>query len=147
MRLYEIANAEEQLGLLRLVFDNTWAAIAQQAEQQKRAAAARKLNKPVVPRVRKPAAPRVPTPPKTTANTAQPGQVSARPAAVIKPKSDVLRAVNPKPTIAKPIKPLPTVQPKFTPTAHPKPISIKPIKSKITPNRSYFGKNIDDLER
>jgi len=147
MRLYEIANAEEQLGLLRLVFDNTWAAVAQQAEQQKRAAAARKLNKPVAPRVRKPVAPRVPIPPKTPANTAQPGQVSARPAAVITPKSDVLRTVKPKPTVIKPIKPLPVVQPTLTPSAKPKPVANKPSKPKITPNRSYFGKNIADLEK
>ena len=147
MRLYEIANAEEQLGLLRLVLDNTWAAVAQQAEQQKRAAAARKLSKPVVPRVRKPVAPRVPTPPKTPANTAQPGQVSARPAAVIKPKSDVLRTVKPKPTVIKPIKPIATVQPTLTPSAKPKPVSNKPSKPKSTPNRSYFGKNIADLEK
>jgi cell wall-associated NlpC family hydrolase len=83
MRLYEIADAEEQLGLLRLVFDNTWAAIAQQAEQQKRAAAARKLSKPVVPRVPKPAVPRVPTPPKTPANTAQPGDLAYYPGHVM----------------------------------------------------------------
>lgn len=147
MRLYEIADAEEQLGLLRLVLDNTWAAIAQQVEQQRRAKAERKLASRAAPRVRKPAPPRVPTPPAKPANAAQPGQVSAWPAAVIKPKSDVLRTVKPKPTVAKPIKPLPVLQPKFTPSAHPKPISIKPIQPKTTPNRSYFGKNIDDLEK
>lgn len=35
MRLFEIADAAEQLALLRLIFDNTWTAIAQQAEQQR----------------------------------------------------------------------------------------------------------------
>jgi len=32
MRINEIASAEEQLGLLRLIIDNTWAAIKQQAD-------------------------------------------------------------------------------------------------------------------
>ena len=35
MRIFEIANAEEQLGLLRVIIDNTWTAIAQQAERQR----------------------------------------------------------------------------------------------------------------
>jgi hypothetical protein len=35
MRIYEIANAEDQLVLLRVIIDNTWNAIAQQAERQK----------------------------------------------------------------------------------------------------------------
>ena len=42
MRLYEFTNAEEQLGLLRVIIDNTWTAIAQQAKQQKAAEAQRK---------------------------------------------------------------------------------------------------------
>ena len=33
MRLYEFADAEAQLALLRTIIDNTWTAIAQQAEQ------------------------------------------------------------------------------------------------------------------
>lgn len=35
MRIYEFTNAEEQLGLLRLIIDNTWSAIQTQANQQK----------------------------------------------------------------------------------------------------------------
>ena len=35
MRIFEIANAEDQLGLLRVIIDNTWTAIAQQAERQR----------------------------------------------------------------------------------------------------------------
>ena len=35
MRIFEIANAEEQLGLLRVIIDNTWTAIARQAELQR----------------------------------------------------------------------------------------------------------------
>ena len=36
MRLHEFADAEAQLALLRTIIDNTWSAIAQQAEQQRR---------------------------------------------------------------------------------------------------------------
>ncbi len=39
MRIDEIASAEEQLGLWRLVSDNIWQAIATQAEQERRARA------------------------------------------------------------------------------------------------------------
>lgn len=42
MRFYEFADAEAQLGLLRTIIDNTWSAIAQQAEEQKKAEAERK---------------------------------------------------------------------------------------------------------
>ena len=35
MRLREFTNAEEQLGLLRRIIDSTWAAIADQAVEQK----------------------------------------------------------------------------------------------------------------
>ena len=36
MRLFEFTNAEEQLKLLQLIFDNTFSTIRQQAEQQAR---------------------------------------------------------------------------------------------------------------
>ena len=36
MRMNEIASAEEQLGLLRLIIDNTWTAIKQQADAEAR---------------------------------------------------------------------------------------------------------------
>lgn len=50
MRLYEFTNAEEQLGLLRVIIDNTWTAIAQQAKQQKNAEAQRKVQAKAMPR-------------------------------------------------------------------------------------------------
>ena len=36
MRMNEIASAEEQLGLLRIIIDNTWQAIKQQADTEAR---------------------------------------------------------------------------------------------------------------
>lgn len=49
MRLYEFTNTEEQLGLLRIIIDNTWTAIAQQAKQQKDAESQRKVQAKAVP--------------------------------------------------------------------------------------------------
>ena len=53
MRLYEFADAEAQLALLRTIIDNTWTAISQQAEQEKRAKAERKAKAQLKPRARK----------------------------------------------------------------------------------------------
>ncbi len=50
MRFFEFADAEAQLGLLRTIIDNTWAAIAKQAEEQKNAEAQRKANAKIKPR-------------------------------------------------------------------------------------------------
>lgn len=66
MRFFEFADAESQLGLLRAIIDNTWAAIAKQAEEQKKAEAQRKANAKLKPRKRKGSmgtAIKVPTPP------------------------------------------------------------------------------------
>jgi hypothetical protein len=50
MRFVEFADAEAQLGLFRLIIDNTWTAIAQQAEQQRRSEAERKAKAATKPR-------------------------------------------------------------------------------------------------
>lgn len=83
MRINEIADAKEQLALLRLIFDNTWTAIAQQAKAQE----TQKAAKPVAAAVKKPpkkllnVAARLGTKAKTTAQLApvqqqaQPGQI------------------------------------------------------------------------
>jgi len=66
MRLSEFASAEEQLGLLRIIIDNTWTAIKQQADVQARASASKKLQKPkAAPRksaTSKPVSIRIPKP-------------------------------------------------------------------------------------
>lgn len=46
MRLSEFASAEEQLGLLRIIIDNTWTAVKQQADAQARASTSKNLQKP-----------------------------------------------------------------------------------------------------
>jgi hypothetical protein len=54
MRLFEFADAEAQLGLLRTIIDNTWTAIAKQAEEQKKAEEQRKAYEKLKPRKSKP---------------------------------------------------------------------------------------------
>lgn len=53
MRFYEFADAQAQLDLLRTIIDSTWTAIANQAEQEKRAEAQRKANAKIKPRKRR----------------------------------------------------------------------------------------------
>lgn len=104
MRFFEFADAEAQLGLLRTIIDNTWAAIAKQAEEQKQAEAQRKANAKLKPRKRKASmgtAIKVPTPkpppPKPKPPSPQPPP---------KPKS---KATYPQPT-PQPNAQLPTAQ-------------------------------------
>lgn len=57
MKIKEVTNPEEQLGLLRVIIDNTWSAIKQQADAQARQKAAQPTPKPKakVPKMPKPA--------------------------------------------------------------------------------------------
>lgn len=54
MRMNEIASAEEQLGLLRLIIDNTWTAIKQQAdaEARQRASQPKPVKVKAVPKIK-----------------------------------------------------------------------------------------------
>jgi len=58
MRMYEIANAEDQLGLLRVIMNNTWSAISQQASAQAKQKAAQASK----PKAKAPKAPKIPKP-------------------------------------------------------------------------------------
>lgn len=61
MRMYEIANAEDQLGLLRVIMNNTWSAISQQASTQaKQKAAEASKPKAKAPKPPKPKAVKLP---------------------------------------------------------------------------------------
>lgn len=81
MRFFEFADAEAQLGLLRTIIDNTWAAIAKQAEEQKKAEAQRKATAKLKPRkqragmgkaIKVPTPTPPPPPPKPKVATPQP---------------------------------------------------------------------------
>lgn len=81
MRFFEFADAEAQLGLLRTIIDNTWAAIAKQAEEQKKAEAQRKATAKLKPRkqragmgkaIKAPTTKPPPPPPKPKVSNPQP---------------------------------------------------------------------------
>ena len=161
MRLYEFANAEDQLALLRTIIDNTWTAIAQQAAEQQRAEAERKAQAKLKPRGKKrgkkrgkggkvhipsppppppkkpnvnakPQVPSTPNQPSPTAKATNPNALAQHPTANPKP--------NPQPnsTVISP-KPATTPYPKATPIG-----SIKPSNGLKT---GYFGKNIGTTEK
>ena len=87
MRFYEFADAEAQLGLLKVIIDNTWSAIAQQAAAEKQAndqrrAQAKFKRGPKSPQRRNTAAKRpAPTPKAPPAKTAGNAPAAASPPA------------------------------------------------------------------
>ena len=88
MRLYEFADAAAQLALLRKIMDNTWAAVAQEAEQEQRALAVRKSKSKS--RVHKPTS--VPIPPRPVIAEPRPPLPQSG-QAVKEPKPDVSPSV------------------------------------------------------
>ena len=78
MRMNEIASAEEQLGLLRLIIDNTWTAIKQQADSEARQKATQ--SKPIKVK---------------SVSKAKPAPMAAPPKPLPKPKPIQPVAVNP----------------------------------------------------
>ena len=113
MRINEVASAEEQLALWKLVSDNTWAAISQQAEAERRQraekAAQAKLKPkaggkrggrkslPLPPRITPPPPLKKPQSPLTPPKLAQPLNVGAK---QLQPKTANPLANNPQPPTA-----------------------------------------------
>lgn len=152
MRLFEFANAKEQLGLLRIIIDNTWAAIAQQAAEQQRAEAEREAQKKLRPSDKKrgkggkvhiPSPPQ-PLPKQTNANgkptvpspanqptQANPNAVAQHPSAYPKP--------NPPPQSAK-------VEPEAiaTPDSKAAPDTIKTYPSELKAGKSIKNQQPTD---
>ena len=142
MRIMEIANAEEQVALLKLIMDKTWEAVAQQAAQQKQADAQRKAQVKNKPRSRKSLKlPHVPVPPPL--NKPKPN-LSKQPTPA--PKT-------PNPHALAPIKPLPYSQtqpnPKLNPTtlANPNTAQAPAQNASIASKSGYLGKNIGAKEK
>jgi hypothetical protein len=134
MRIYEITDAQGQLELLRTVIDNTWTAIAQQAEQEKRTEAERKAKAKLKPRSSKPikapyASPSPPLkkPKPLTANKPTPNPTLANPNAdnTIKP-------------IRSTAKPMPSLHPSHTLTTQKNALNV--------PKDGYLDKNIDAVQ-
>ena len=164
MRLYEFADAEAQLALLRTIIDNTWSAIAQQAEQEQRAEAERKAQAKLKPRAKKSGkgtSIRIPTPPPPPTKKPQAPLAKQPPSPINKPNA--LNVVKPLPLTNPKLKQPPTntainpklkqpptntaINPKLASTPNPKPIATTPIKPHTSVNTGYFGKNIGTLEK
>lgn len=131
MRLQEFANAQAQLGLWKLISDNTWAAVNQQAQKEARAQAEKAAARKSTPHKRgvrkstpKAAAPKpsVPITPKqaqaqaqaqTATPSVQPQQPTAAQAVI--PTKGPLGASNPTKSTALPTAPsAPTAQLKLS---------------------------------
>lgn len=153
MRIYEFANAEEQLALLRTIIDNTWTAIAQQAEQQKRAEAERKAKSKLKPGSKKssrgtslriPAS--LPPPP------AKPNASASQQPALAQNKAN---SAYPTPQ-SQQISPNPKLNPQATDgipstkIAYPQPeksVADAPIKPSIASKMRFSDKNMGALEK
>ena len=57
MKMFEVTNAQDKLDLLRLIIDNTWTAIRQEAEAEAKRNAVKKIPKPKAARIPAPKAP------------------------------------------------------------------------------------------
>ena len=102
MRINEIANAEEQVGLLKLIMDKTWEAIATQQRQQAAQAQQKAAAKPKQAKPRNPKAPYAPPPPKlskprTTLQVKQPALVAQQ----VKPQVKATTISKPLPSAQK----------------------------------------------
>ena len=112
MRLHEFTDAKDQLQLLRLIMDNTWSAISQEAKSKAAQQAAKKSRAAIKPRVKanhfvkKPPVPLAPIPPIQPLAIAKP----VSPAAPVPPKKPVPQKIPPPQSVKMPnsLKPLPT---------------------------------------
>jgi hypothetical protein len=134
MRINEITDAQGQLELLRTVIDNTWTAIAQQAEQERHTEAERKAQAKLKPRSRK----------VIKAPFASP------PPPLKKPQPLTVQKPTPNPTLANPnadntIKPISSTQ-KPMPSPHPSHTQATPQNALNAPKDGYLNKNIDAVQ-
>ena len=153
MRINEITDAQGQLELLRTVIDNTWTAIAQQAEQEKRAEAERKAQATLKPRGKKSSkgtSIRMPTPPPPPPKQPQAPLAKQPPPPLNKPSPNALNAANPLPPTNPQLNQPPTstvINPKLASTSYHKPTATTPIKQHNGLKMGYFGKNIGTTEK
>ena len=57
MKIFEVTSAQDKLNLLRLIMDNTWTALRQEAEAEAKRNAVKKIPKPKAARIPAPKAP------------------------------------------------------------------------------------------
>ena len=145
MRIMEIANAEEQLALLRLIMDKTWDAVAVQAEQQKRADAERKAQAKLKPRSHKSVSiPKAPSPP--SLKKPKPSLTKQPTPTLSAPNPNKANTITP---VRSTIKPIPTIQPQANPQLNPLPnsASTKVQNTLNVPKDGYLDKNIGVIKK
>ena len=153
MRLNEFADAEAQLALLRIIIDNTWTAISQQAEQQKRLDAVRQSQAKLKPRAKKlgkSTSIRIPTPKPSPPKQPQSPLAKQPPSPIDKPNPNALNAVKPLSPTNPQLNQPPTntaTTPKLASLPYPKPIATTPIKQHNGLKMGYFDKNIGTTEK
>ena len=144
MRIVEIANAEEQLALWKLVNDNVWQAIETQRQQQAQAAQAKAAKANLKPRkgrkgkgggrgklsIPMPPPPPSPKVPKAKKPEASPNPQQAKPQNLLPPAQGQQIAQR-----------QPLAQPQIA--AAP----IAPANASTAPKDGYFGKNIGATEK
>jgi hypothetical protein len=149
MRLYEFADAEAQLALLRTIIDNTWTAISQQAEQERRVEAERKSQSKPKQRGRKSSKGsrlRLSTPPKPP----QAPLAKQLPTPLDKASPQALNAVKPIPSANPQLKQTlasTSVKPKLSSMPYPKLATNTPIKPHYGVKDGYLGKNTGTSEK
>ena len=145
MRINEITDAQGQLELLRTVIDNTWTAIAQQAEQEKRAEVERKAQAKLKPRSHKYVSiPKAPSPP----------PLKKPKSPLTKQPTPILSAPNPNKAntitpVRSTVKPIPSIQPQANPQLNPLPNSASTqVQNTLNvPKDGYLDKNIDVIKK
>lgn len=153
MRFYEFADAEAQLGLLRTIIDNTWTAIAQQAEQKRRADAERKAKaklKTGSKKASKGASLRIPTPSLPPPKKPQAALPQQPPLSQSKPTPNTANALKPQPSTNSQLNPLPSVkavEPKHSTTIPIKTSTVATNKRQNGSKTASFGRNIGAVEK
>ena len=153
MRLNEFADAEAQLALLRTIINNTWTAISQQAEQQKRLDAVRQSQAKLKPRAKKlgkSTSIRIPTPPPPPTNKPQAALTKQSPSPLDKPNPNALNAVKPLPPINPQLKqPLinTVTNPKFASVPYPNPKNIDTTEKEKDGDNRYSKNGIATLKK
>jgi hypothetical protein len=153
MRISEITDAQGQLELLRTIIDNTWTAIAQQAEQAKRVDAERRAQAKLKPRAKKASkgtSLRIPTPKPPPPKQPQAPLAKQSPPQVAKPNPNTLNGIKPQPPTnpqPKTLPPTTAVNPKLPTKPTLKSIAKTPINQQSGVKGGYIGKNIGTLEK
>ena len=153
MRIHEITDAQGQLELLRTIIDNTWTAVAQQAEQEKRSEAERKAQAKLKPRSQKSSKGtsiriRTPLPPPT--KKPQAPLATQPPPPLNKPYPNSLKALKSAPPTNPQLKQQSTntaTNPKLASSLDPKPSPKLTINQPYDVKDGYLGKNIDTKDK